>query len=136
MLPCFHWRRHLDRFARDPRGSATLEAVIWLPIFFLILCIVADASLIFNKQAQVMRVVQDANRAMSIGRLMTTADTQAYIQSRIAAISPNATVTTRLDAGVIITTVTMPSSDLTATTLVAPFSSLNVSVTAQHMSEA
>lgn len=124
------------RFRRDDHGSATVEAVIWFPVFALILCLVADAALIFSKQALVMRVVQDANRAMSVGRLMTPAEAQDYIRDRIATISPNATVVTVVQAGVIVSTVTMPSSDLTATRFVAPFGGLNVSVSSQQMSEA
>ena len=107
-----------------------------MPIFVLILCLVSDAALIFGKQAQVMRVVQDANRAMSIGRIMNTADAQTYVQQRIATLSPNATVATVLQSGIIVTTVTMPSSDLTATGLISSFTSINVRVTAQQMSEA
>jgi Flp pilus assembly protein TadG len=129
-------RKMFRRFRQDDHGSATIEAVIWMPIFVLILCLVADAALIFGKQAQVMRVVQDANRAMSIGRIMNTADAQTYIRQRIATLSPNATVATVLQSGVIVTTVTMPSSDLTATGLISSFTSINVRVTAQQMSEA
>lgn len=129
-------REVFRRFLKEEQGSATIEAVIWTPIFVMILCFVADSALIFGKQAQVLRIVQDANRAMSIGRLMTAADAQAYIQSRISTLSPNATVSTNLQAGVIVTTVTMPSSDLTATGFISAFTTLNVQVTAQHMTEA
>ena len=129
-------RKALQRFRKDDHGSATIEAVIWMPVFVMILCLVADSALIFGKQAQVMRVVQDANRAMSIGRLMAPADAQAYVQQRIATLSPNATVATVLQSGVIVTTVTMPSSDLTATGIISAFTSINVRVTAQQMSEA
>jgi len=132
----FSPREMFRRFARCEQGSATVEAVIWFPVFALILCLVADAALIFSKQALVMRVVQDANRAMSVGRLMTAAEAQDYIRLRIATISPNATVVTTVQAGVIISTVTMPSSDLTATRFVEPFGGLNVSVSSQQMSEA
>lgn len=136
MCAGFSPREKLRRFLRDARGSATIEAVIWFPVFALILCLVADAALIFSKQAQVMRVVQDANRAMSIGRLTSPAEAQTYIRDRIAGISPNAAVVTVVQSGIIISTVTMPSADLTATGFVTPFRGLNVSVTSQQMSEA
>lgn len=107
-----------------------------MPVFVMLLCLVADSALIFGKQAQVLRVVQDANRAMSIGRIMTVADAQTYIQTRIATLSPHATIVTSLQSGVIVTTVTMPSSDLTATGFLSAFTALNVRVSAQHMTEA
>ena len=129
-------RKKIGGFGKEDHGSATIEAVIWMPVFVLILCLVADASLIFSKQAQVLRIVQDANRAYSVGRIMTTADAEAFILARIGELSPHATVRSTLQSGVIVSTVTMPSSDLTATSFVSPFSALNVTVTAQHMSEA
>lgn len=130
-------------FAVDPRsflrreeGSATIEAVIWLPVLMAMFCLAADSALIFAKQAEVMRVVQDANRAMSVGRLTSADATEAYIAAQIAAISPAAEIETTVTSGVIATTVTMPSSDLAATGMIPALTGINVSVTSQHMSEA
>jgi hypothetical protein len=99
-------------------------------------CLAADTALIFAKQAEVMRVVQDANRAMSVGRLTSADATEAYIAAQIAAISPAAEIETTVTSGVIATTVTMPSSDLAATGMIPALTGINVSVTSQHMSEA
>lgn len=128
--------RKLGQFFRRTDGAISIEMVIWLPVFAVLIGLVADAALIFAKQAQVLRIVQDANRATSIGRMMSSAETEEFIESRIATISPNATVVTTIQAGVISSTVTMPASDLTATSLVAAFRSINVSVSSQHLSEA
>lgn len=128
--------RSVYQFFKDTRGAVSIEMVIWLPVFTLLLGVVADAALIFSKQAQVLRIVQDANRATSIGRLVTSAETEAFIANRISQISPNALIVTTIQAGIISSTVTMPASDLTATSLVAAFSSIDVSVSSQHLSEA
>lgn len=58
----------LKRFRRDERGSATIEAVLWLPMFVIFFVMIADVSLVFFRQTEVMRVVQDGNRALSVGR--------------------------------------------------------------------
>lgn len=128
--------RSAKGFTRSTSGSTTIEMVIWFPIFMLLFCLIADAALIFSKQAQVLRIVQDANRATSIGRMMSSTDTQSYIYNRVVEISPNANVFTTIDAGVISSTVTMPASDLTATSLIDAFRSLNIRVSSQHLSEA
>ena len=128
--------RSVYQFIQDTRGAVSIEMVIWLPVFVLLLGLVSDATLIFSKQAQVLRIVQDANRATSIGRLVSTAETEAFIASRISQISPHATIMTTIQGGIISSTVTMPASDLTATSLIAAFSSIDVSVSSQHMSEA
>lgn len=128
-------RQRTRRFCKDERGSTTVEVVIWTPIFILLFCLIVDATMIFGKQAEVLRIVQDANRATSVGRLVSTGDTETYIEGRIGHISPNATVSTVFESGVIVSTVTMPSSDLTATDFIDAFTTINVRVRSEQMSE-
>ena len=52
----------LGRFKRDKTGSATIEAVLWLPLFFAAFGLMTDAAMVFNGHSRVMRVIQDANR--------------------------------------------------------------------------
>lgn len=129
-------RGRFRAFRRDEGGSFTIEAVLWLPVFMVLFCLIADASLIFGKQAQVLRIVQDANRALSVGRFTTGADAEAFIRQQMLPFSTNAVITTDIAAGVISSTVEIPAGDLTATGLISSFGSLTVSVTAQHLSEA
>lgn len=134
--------RSARRFIRHDNGGVTIEAVLWMPVFVALLCLVADASLIFGRQAEVLRVVQDANRAMSVGKFGTDGDTgatdiaEAYIKDRINGLAPNATVDTTVTSGVIRTVVTIPSSDLTANTPIGFLDSLTIEVAAEHLSEA
>ncbi len=128
--------RHARRFLKDDSGSATIEAVIWVPVFTILLGIVADASLMFGARAEVLRVVQDTNRGLSVGKFATSAQASAHVRSEIADISPNATVTTTVVSGVIQTVVDMPSSDLTATGFFSGFADVNVRVRAHQLSEA
>lgn len=128
--------RKVRSFRRDDTGSATIEMVMWLPIIMFIFCLIADASLMFGKQAQVLRIVQDANRALSVGRLQSDMDAEAYIAQQIAWMTQNAIITTEVTAGVISSTVEIPAGDMTATGFISAFRSLTVSVSAQHLSEA
>ena len=125
----------LAKFRNQETGAATVEFVIWIPMIALVFAIVADTAMIFGGQAQVLRVVQDANRAMSIGRLRTVAETQDMILAGIINIAPHASVTTTVDAGLISSTVLIPVTDLTATGLVDSFTNFNVAVFAQHLAE-
>ena len=134
--------RFARRFIRHDNGGVTIEAVLWMPVFVALLCLVADASLIFGRQAEVLRVVQDANRAMSVGKFGTDGDidatevAEAYIKDRINGLAPHATVDTTVTSGVIRTVVTIPSSDLTANTPIGFLDSLTIEVAAEHLSEA
>ena len=129
--------RAIRGFLRSSDGSASVEVVIWTPLFMFIFFLIADTAIIFSDQAQVLRIVQDANRAMSIGQTDETA-TENRIKAAIASISPNAAVDTTVDTstGIIRTDVVMPISDLEATGMVGAFDNLSVTVTAQHLSEA
>ena len=97
--------------------------------------LVVDTSIIFGDQSQILRVVQDVNRAVSIGRVRTSDDAEAMILADIDTIAPNASVETTLSNGIITSTVTIPVSDLSVTNLIDVFHDFNVTVSAQHLSE-
>ena len=74
---------------QDESGTATIEAVLWLPVFIAFFCLVADASFIFFGQNKAYRIVQDANRKLSIGRLSTAVEVEQYITTQFASFAPN-----------------------------------------------
>lgn len=123
------------RLARRDHGGATIETVLWLPVFALILGIVADTSLVFGSQAEALRIVQDANRSLSLGRIRTTAAAEAFVLQQVSELSPNAVVDVQIIDGVIVTRLDMPVTDLSAAGAFVTFSGLNVSVVSEFMSE-
>lgn len=125
----------LARFRREEHGTATVEFVLWVPMMVLLFALVADTATIFGGKAQVLRVVQDANRALSIGRVRTVEDTQDLIIAGIFNIAPHATVVTTVDNGLISSTVMIPVTDLAATGLVDSFTDFRVRVISQHLAE-
>lgn len=129
-------RRSLKRVLRREDGAVTVEVVLWLPILVFLLALMADASLIFGTKAQILRIVQDANRATSIGRFRTTAETVTYIRTNLGGFAANATVTSVVTSGVVSSTVTIPSEDLTATGFFSGMANFNVTINAQHRLEA
>lgn len=125
------------KFGKDENGSATIESVLWMPIFILIFSLIADASLLFHAQANLTRIVQDANRNYSIGRLDTNAETEAYVLARLgnAAGDPDTTIDTTVSLGVITTRVSVPAYNFVATGFFTSLMSIDLSVTAQHLME-
>lgn len=99
-------------FCRRDRGAATIEVILWLPFFLGLFSLMVDISMIFNNQSRIMRIIQDGNRNYSIRRFETNAETETYVENRIAPISPNASAVTTNVAGLITTTVTVPLADL------------------------
>ena len=115
-----------------------VEAVLWLPIFLVIFGLMVDSALVFHGQAKVLRVVQDANRNMSIGRLATDDDVENYITARLAVfgITPStATAETDATTGIVTTTVVVPARQLQALGYFDALVDLQIPVVAQHMRE-
>ena len=125
-------------FLRREDGSAMVEAVLWLPIFLVIFGLMVDSALVFHGQSKVLRVVQDANRNMSIGRLDTEDDVETYITTHLAVygITPStATAVTDATTGVVTTTVVIPARQLQALGYFDALLNLEIPVVAQHMRE-
>ncbi len=93
-------------------GGATIEAVLWLPFFMLLLALFADLSMIFTNQSRIQRMVQDANRALAVGRLDSPEAEQAFLQDQLATLSPKVIVETQVHAGRVTTIVRVPVADL------------------------
>ncbi|NKW71555.1 hypothetical protein HGD85_00895 [Rhodobacteraceae bacterium R_SAG10] len=125
----------IRRFAGETHGTATIEAVLMLPLFFAFFALMVDVAMVFNGHSRVMRIVQDANRNLSVGRLATEDEVEAYIVTALANLSPNATATTQIVSGVATSTAFVPATDLEIIGMFSAISSITLNVTAQHYIE-
>ena len=125
----------LQRFRREEGGSATIEAVLWLPFFVIFFVMIADVSLVFFRQTEVLRVVQDANRAFSVGRLGSASETEQFVKDRIAPLTTSAQVKTTIESGVIDTRALVPVEDLVAVGMFNFLSGYFVAVESNHYVE-
>jgi len=131
-----HLRRRLD----SEDGSATVEAVLWIPFFLLLLALIADASFLFHRQAEMLRTVQDVNRAFSTGQIHSTTSVEQILVAQYASLSDDVQAVSMLDTGtvpggIIRTSLSIPARDVNSICLIASFSNLNLSVTTQHYRE-
>lgn len=122
-------------FGAREDGAATIEAVLWVPAFVMLLCLVTDASLVFFSQNQAYRTVQDANRNLSVGRLATETDVEIFVESRLENFAPSAQAKASMDTGMISTFVTFPASDVVATGVFTAVFNPVLTVGAQHFIE-
>lgn len=123
------------RFLCDETGTASIEVVLWLPLFFGAFVLVADVAMIFHGQAQVLRVVQDANRNLSVGQLTSVTETEDFIKARLLPMAPNAVANTSVNAGLIVSTATVPVQDLELIGLFRALSSANIRVSSEQLIE-
>lgn len=104
-------------------------------MFFALFGLMTDVSMIFSGETRVVRVIQDANRNLSVGRLTSAADTEEYVLAALSQLSPNAQASTTITSGVATTTVTMPASDFEILGMFSALNNLTLSVTSQQYIE-
>ena len=122
-------------FGRSEGGTATIEAVLWTPIFLILFGLVTDTSIVFGRQAEILRIVQDSNRSLAVGAFQTVQQAEEYITRKVEVFSDNTVVDVAINDGIISTSVTLPAADLTSTGLFGGFDSLTITVGASQMSE-
>lgn len=128
--------QRVKQLRKDEDGFATLEALIWIPIFVFFLVFILDTTFIFFGKAQALRFIQDGNRALSVGALPDVDATALQIKTAISDYAPAATVNTEILNGMIIsTTMTIPVSDLMIIGTIPVFKGTNVEITATHFLE-
>ena len=125
----------LARFLKRDDGTATVETVLWFPLFIAVFGLMLDMAMIFHGQAKVLRIVQDGNREYSIGRLTTPDAAETYIENTLALMDIQATATTTEVAGVAHTLVRVPANQLQVLGYFSAFSGLQLSIPAEHMIE-
>jgi Flp pilus assembly protein TadG len=133
-------RGALRRFGGAEDGVATVEAVLWLPFFMLLLALIADASFLFHRQAQMLRAVQDANRAFSTGQLASPEAVRDVLIAQYTPLSSRVEAVSLLDtdtvpSGIIRTSLSLPARDVNSIGLIASLTGLTLSVTTQHYRE-
>ncbi len=88
----FHWLK-TSRFLRDERGSATIEFVLWVPVFVIILVAATDATVLDLHHTEMWNVSRDVARRVAVGD-MTEADAAAAVQNEMFLYSRAYTVAT------------------------------------------
>lgn len=125
----------LRRFLKNETGTATVETVLWFPLFIAVFGLMLDVAMIFHGQAKVLRVVQDGNREYSIGRITTETAAETYIEGILAQIGIRGDATTTEVAGVAHTVVRVQANELQVLGYFTAFSNLQLSIAAEHMIE-
>ncbi len=131
------------RFAIRNDGSASIEALFWIPAFLAVFSLMVDASYIYHSEARILRVVQDANRNLSNTRYDTAAEVEEYIKARLATLkikpkSVKATLATDATGtrnNAIMTTVVVEAKEVQMTGLYGALMNSDITVFGFHISE-
>lgn len=60
-------RALVARFAGDERGSATIEFVLWVPVFVILLVAAVDATVLYLHHTEMWNVARDVARRVAVG---------------------------------------------------------------------
>lgn len=86
-------RRRLSELKRDEDGGTnTIEFVLWLPIFILILSVVVDVCFMFLAQAVMYDVASDTARRVAVGTAPAAARAQAQTNATFNGAVPTVTI--------------------------------------------
>ena len=88
----FRWPG-VAQFLRDDHGSATIEFVLWVPIFVVILVAATDATVLYLHHTEMWNVSRDVARRVAVGD-MTEAEAVNVVQNEMYLYSRAYTVST------------------------------------------
>ena len=72
----------VSRLLGDDRGMATIEFVLWVPVFATILLAAVDATVLYLHHTEMWNVARDVGRSISIGE-MTENEAVDAIEARL-----------------------------------------------------
>ncbi len=88
----FRWPG-VAQFLRDEHGSATIEFVLWVPIFVVILVAATDATVLYLHHTEMWNVSRDVARRVAVGD-MSEADAYDAVERDMFLYSRAYTVAT------------------------------------------
>lgn len=79
---CPGLRRPVSRLWRDETGSATIEFVLWVPVFAVILVAAVDATILYLHHTEMWNVSRDVARRVAVGDI-SEADAAQVIEDEL-----------------------------------------------------
>lgn len=101
------------RFRKTDDGSASIEFVLWIPVFMFILMLAIDASILFMTQSNYWSISRDTARLVA-RHAISLDDAKAYAEANAVNkfAAPEATVS--VDGQTVTVVLTSPAAALTA----------------------
>ena len=118
----------LRRFRNADSGAVTVEFVIWVPVFILILAITVDATILFKTQANMWTVARDVGRQMSTG-LYNNTQALTYANSQLESWGIPGTANVAQTNDNVTVTVSVPVTSVVPFNIVGAFTAGNISAT-------
>ena len=109
-----YFHRKKNELFRNESGGATVEFVLWLPVFMLIVALIIDATLLLQTQSRFFDVARSASRQVALG-ILTEQQAEEFVAR-----------TFRNDSAFSVTVGPDESGELVTTTISVPFSKVMI----------
>ena len=86
-------RLAVSQFLRDEQGTVTIESVLWMPVYVVIMVAAIDATILYLHHTEMWNVSRDVARRIALGD-MTEADAAALVQKELSLYSSGYVVAT------------------------------------------
>ena len=117
-------RTRLKSFGREERGVITVEFVIWIPVFLIIMAFMADGCVLYLVQADMWNVARDTARRMTTGQLATDQAAHDYAASQLLYPGKPYTVTAKAGADDVVE-ITIPVKNASVFGVLAAYGSFS-----------
>lgn len=111
----------------DESGSVTIEFVLWVPVFVLILALTVDISILFMTRANLWAVARDTTRYMATG-LYSNDDAEDYAAGIVSRWGEDYTIDASRDGNLVTMEISVAMSDVSPINILSLFSEGNIRV--------
>ena len=124
----------VKRFCRRTDGSASVEFVLWMPIFVAITILTIDTSILFTSQSNYWSVSRDTARLVS-RHAMSEADAEAYAAAQASMLWTQPTADVIINGPTVTVSLSAPASSLSIFNALGLASTLNIDASVTHTME-
>lgn len=124
----------VKRFWRGTDGSASVEFVLWMPVFVAIMMLTIDTSILFTSQSNYWSVSRDTARLVS-RHAMTETDAEAYAAARASMLWTQPTADVTINGPTVTVNLTAPASSLSIFNALGLASTFDIDATVTHTME-
>lgn len=129
-------KRRMSKFWNCESGSFTVEAMIWIPMFFFLMIFALNVSMVFVQESLILRVVQTVSREHSLGLYRDDAEAELDLSNQLSHLGANVTVDVSKSFKMATASVQVPAVDLMPMQFLRnTFSGVEIDVTSNHLVE-
>jgi len=99
------------KFKHDQNGGVSVEAVLWMPFFLVLIFGIAELALVFHGHSRALSIAQETNRGYSVGRFASTTDAANWAELAMSQYSDEIIVQTSRSDLIVTTEISIPAGD-------------------------